>query len=287
MDMLLLFDLPNFASPEVWVSLLTLTFLEIVLGIDNIIFIAIASNKLPEEQQKKATNIGLILAMVMRIILLFGISFIIAMEEPWLKLDWGWLHAGFSGQAIILVIGGIFLLYKATSEIHHKLEGGDGHESEKGEKKYATMSSVIFQITLINIVFSFDSILTAVGMTSGIFGALLIMVIAVVLSVGIMMVFAIPVSRFVNNHPTIQMLGLSFLILIGFMLIAEGAHSAHLSIFDSEVGAIPKGYLYFAIAFSLGVEFLNLRLRKKSKPVQLHGAQEEAIEAGVMQEENI
>jgi len=285
MDTILLFDLPNFASPEVWISLLTLTFLEIVLGIDNIIFIAIASNKLPEDQQKKATNIGLILAMAMRIVLLFGISFIIAMEAPWIEFDLPWLSGGFSGQSIILVIGGIFLLYKATTEIHHKLEGDEAHANGDGKKKFASLSSVITQITIINIVFSFDSILTAVGMTNGLFGALFIMIVAVVLSVAIMMIFATPVSRFVNDHPTIQMLGLSFLILIGFMLIAEGAHTAHLSIFGSEIGAIPKGYLYFAIAFSLGVEFLNMRLRKRFKPVQLHGIQEEAKVAGVMQDE--
>jgi len=281
---ILLFDMPNFLSGEVIVALLTLTFLEIVLGVDNIIFIAIASNKLPEEEQKKATNIGLILAMVMRIALLFAISWIIAMEAPWISFDASWIKGGFSGQSLILIVGGIFLLYKATAEIHHKLEGENEHGAD-GKKGKASLQSVIFQITLINIVFSFDSILTAVGMTNGIFGALIIMIIAVVLSVGIMMAFATPVSRFVNNHPTIQMLGLSFLILIGFMLIAEGAHEAHLSIFGSEIGAVPKGYLYFAIAFSLTVEFLNLRLRKR-KPIQLHGAGEEAVEEGILQKSN-
>ena len=280
----LLFDMPNFASPEVWMSLLTLTFLEIVLGIDNIIFIAIAADKLPREQQPKATNIGLILAMVMRVGLLFGISWLVAMEKPWFHIghEGGFIHGAFSGQSLILILGGIFLLYKSTTEIRHKLEG-DGHEDElDGKKKTVSLSNVIIQITIINIVFSFDSILTAIGMTNGLFGALLIMVIAVVLSVGIMMAFATPVSRFVNDNPTVQMLGMAFLILIGFMLIAEGAHGAHLSIGGSTPGAVPKGYLYFAIAFSLFVEFLNMRLRKKSKrKIQLHGASEDAKVKGV------
>ena len=280
----LLFDMPNFAQPEIWMSLITLTFLEIVLGIDNIIFIAIAADKLPKEQQPKATNIGLVLAMVMRIALLFGISWLVAMEKPWFHIgqEGDFIHGAFSGQSLILILGGIFLLYKSTSEIHHKLEG-DGHEDEGGSgKAKATMTSVILQITLINIVFSFDSILTAIGMTGGLHGALVIMVIAVVLSVGIMMAFATPVSRFVNDNPTIQMLGMAFLILIGFMLIAEGAHGAHLTIGGSQPGAVPKGYLYFAIAFSLGVEFLNMRLRKSSKrKVKLHGASEDAEIGGV------
>lgn len=281
---MLLMDIPNFASPEVWISLLTLTFLEIVLGIDNIIFIAITSNKLPENQRAKATNIGIILAMVIRILLLFGISWIIAMKTPFISFHQSWIQGGFTGQSIILIIGGIFLLYKATSEIHHKLEGDVEHGVTAKSKKFASFRNVIFQITLINIVFSFDSILTAVGMTSGLFGALIIMIIAVVFSSLIMVVFATPVSRFVNKHPTIQMLGLSFLILIGFMLIAEGAHSAHLELFGAGIGAIPKGYLYFSISFSLLVEFLNIRLRKKAKPIQLHNASEGAIAEGIIQE---
>jgi len=280
MDLLLLFDMPNFASPEVWLSLLTLTFLEIVLGIDNIIFIAIAAGKLPDAEQKKATNIGLVLAMALRIALLFGISWLIGMSEPWIKIDNSLMHGGFSGQSIILIIGGLFLLYKSTTEIHHKLEGEEADEMSTGKKVGVTLSSVIVQITLINIVFSFDSILTAVGMTNGVHGALVIMIIAVVFSVLIMMVFATPVGRFVNKHPSIQMLGMAFLILIGFMLIAEGAHLAHFSFAGSEIGAVPKGYLYFAIAFSLGVEFLNMRLRKSRKPVQMRGVQEEAVKSG-------
>ncbi len=273
--------MPNLASADTWMSLLTLTFLEIVLGIDNIIFISIAANKLPQENQKKAANIGLLLAMLLRVILLFGISALIAMSEPWLEFHTSFAHAGFSGQSLILIAGGLFLLYKSTSEIHHKLEG-DEHLELGGKKKGgASLNSVILQITVINIVFSFDSILTAVGMTNGVHGALLIMIIAVVLSVIIMMLFAVPVGRFVNEHPTIQMLGLAFLIMIGFMLIAEGAHLGHLVIAGAEVGTVPKGYLYFAIAFSLFVEFLNMRLRKTRKTVQLHGAGEEAQQEGM------
>jgi len=225
-----LFDIPDFASGAVWLSLLTLTFLEIVLGIDNIIFISIASGKLKsEEDRKKATNVGLILAMVLRIVLLFGVSFLVAMNDSFYDFDLGWIKGGLSGQAIILVIGGIFLLYKATSEIHHKLEGDEVTEGDPGVGKSvgASLQSVIIQITIINLVFSVDSILTAIGMTNGLEGALLIMIIAVVVSVAIMMAFAVPVGNFVNRNPTIQMLGLAFLILIGFMLIVEGAHLAH------------------------------------------------------------
>ena len=276
----LLFDMPDWGNSSIWLSLLTLTFLEIVLGVDNIIFISIAAGKLPKELQKKATNIGLFLAMFLRIVLLLGISVLIAMKEPWLKFDLDWMSGGFSGQSIILIFGGIFLLYKSVSEIHHKLE--DHTETEgTSKKKKSTLSSAIVQITLINIVFSFDSILTAVGMTNGLYGALLIMILAVVISVGIMMLFANPVGNFVNKHPTIQMLGLSFLILIGFMLIIEGAHLADFTFLESEVGAVPKGYLYFAIAFSLLVEFLNMKLRKKPDPVQLHNATEIAMAEGI------
>jgi predicted tellurium resistance membrane protein TerC len=276
-----LMTMPDFGSSAVWLSLLTLTFLEIVLGVDNIIFISIASSKLAKEDQKKATNIGLILAMVLRIVLLLGISVLIAMTAPWISLDWGWLKAGFSGQSLILIAGGIFLLYKSVSEIHHKLEGEE-HETGQSKGKVSLQSAII-QITVINIVFSFDSILTAVGMTNGVEGALVIMIIAVIFSVIIMMLFAVPVGRFVNEHPTVQMLGLAFLILIGFMLIIEGGHLADLSILGSHIGAVPKGYLYFAIAFALLVEFLNMRLRKKAKNVvELHSITEEAKDRGLL-----
>ncbi len=272
--------MPNLASFDTWMSLLTLTFLEIVLGVDNIIFISIAANKLPQEHQARATNIGLLLAMVLRIILLFGISVLIAMSEPWLIIETDLVQAGFSGQALILIAGGLFLLFKSTTEIHHKLEGKEPSEFGKPKKNHASLQSVILQITVINIVFSFDSILTAVGMTNMLHGALVIMVVAVVISVIIMMLFAAPVGRFVNEHPTIQMLGLAFLIMVGFMLIIEGAHLGHLVIAGAEVGTVPKGYLYFAIAFSLFVEFLNMRLRKKQEPVSLRSITKKVPQKG-------
>jgi predicted tellurium resistance membrane protein TerC len=200
--------------------------------------------------------------MIFRVFLLLGVSYLIAMKDPWFTINTSWLTTEITGQSIILILGGLFLLYKSTSEIHHKVEGITvGKDTTK--KKASTLSKVIVQIVLIDIVFSFDSVLTAVGMTNGIEGALLIMITAVVISMLIMMVFANPVSQFVNNHPTIQMLALSFLILIGFMLITEGAHLANTILFHQHVGAIPKGYLYFAIAFSLGVEALNMKIRKK------------------------
>lgn len=252
-----------FLQADTWVALLTLTFLEIILGIDNIIFISITAGKLPENQIKKATRIGLLLALVFRIILLFGVSYLISMKEPFFTFDLPWFKAGITGQSVILILGGIFLLYKSTSEIHHKVEGETTEGKTKKSKVVATLGMVIFQIVMIDIVFSFDSVLTAVGMTNGIEGALIIMVTAVIVSMIIMMIFATPVGKFVNEHPTIQMLALSFLILIGFMLITEGAHLANAEIFHQHVGAIPKGYLYFAIAFSLGVEALNMKVRKK------------------------
>lgn len=251
-------------TAESIISLLTLTFLEIVLGIDNIIFISIAANKLAPQDQGKARNVGLILAMAFRLVLLLGISFVISLSKPFTSFDFGWLKAGLTGQSLILFAGGLFLLYKATSEIHHKLEGG-GDAADGPSKIKATISSVITQIAITNIVFSIDSILTAIGLTQNV----TIMVIAVILSVLIMMFFAGPVGKFVNEHPTIQMLGLAFLIMIGFMLVAEGAHLSEVVIFNAEVGVVPKGYLYFAIAFSLLVEFLNIRLRKKQTPVHL------------------
>ncbi|GAB3642835.1 TerC family protein [Spirosoma arcticum] len=248
------------------ISLLTLTFLEIVLGIDNIIFISIAANKLAPQDQGKARNIGLILAMVFRLVLLAGISFVISLSKPFTFIDTGWFRAALTGQSLILFAGGLFLLYKATSEIHHKLEGADDEQDAgTAQKGRATVSNVVTQIAITNIVFSIDSILTAIGLTQNV----TIMVIAVIVSVVIMMFFAGPVGKFVNEHPTIQMLGLAFLIMIAFMLIIEGAHLSEVVFFDQEVGTVPKGYLYFAIAFSLLVEFLNIRLRKTQKPVQL------------------
>ena len=253
-----------FLNIDVWVALLTLTFLEIILGIDNIIFISISANKLPKEQQKKATMLGLSLAMITRILLLFSVSYLIALKDPFIMINNSWLETGITGQSVILLLGGLFLLYKSTSEIHHKMEKTTNVNSNTNSKT-STFSKIIIQIILIDIVFSFDSILTAVGMTNGIDGALTIMILAIIISMIIMMVFANSVSTFVNNNPTIQMLALSFLILIGFMLIAEGAHLSHAKIFNKSVGAIPKGYLYFAITFSLVVEALNMKIRKTKK----------------------
>ena len=253
-----------FLNMDVWLALLTLTFLEIILGIDNIVFISISANKLPKEQQKKATMLGLSLAMIIRILLLFSVSYLIALKDPFIIINNSWLETGITGQSIILLLGGLFLLYKSTSEIHHKMEKTTNINSNTNSKT-STFSKIIIQIILIDIVFSFDSILTAVGMTNGIDGALTIMILAVIISMIIMMIFANSVSNFVNNNPTIQMLALSFLILIGFMLIAEGAHLSHLKIFNKSVGAIPKGYLYFAITFSLVVEALNMKIRKTKK----------------------
>lgn len=252
-----------FLNLDAWIALLTLTFLEIVLGIDNIIFISIATGKLPEENRKKATKIGMFLAMFMRILLLLGISHLIAMKEPWFSLDFSWIKAQVSGQSIILLLGGLFLIYKSTTEIREKVDH-KGDEAEKAGKSAAkSFNSVIIQIILIDLVFSFDSILTAVGMTNGVAGALYIMITAVIISVLIMMQFAVPVGNFVNKHPSIQILGLSFLILIGLMLITESAHLSNALIFGSHVTPIPKGYLYFAISFSLLVEVINMKVSKK------------------------
>ncbi|MEP0133962.1 MAG: TerC family protein [Eudoraea sp.] len=260
-------------SPDAWVALLTLTFLEIILGIDNIVFISIAANKLPEKDQKKATNLGLLLAMLQRIILLFAVSFLIGLKIPFYYINESWVSIGISGQALILFFGGIFLLYKSTSEIHEKVEMPQHDEEELKSKNITSLSKAIVQIVIIDFIFSIDSILTAVGMTNGIgdkpMDALVLMVIAVVISIIIMMVFANSIRIFINNHPSMQILALSFLILIGFMLIAEAAHLSHARIFEQEIGAIPKGYLYFAITFSLLVEFLNMKMRKKNKPEEM------------------
>ncbi|MDI1316616.1 TerC family protein [Flavobacterium sp.] len=267
-------------TPNAVIALLTLTFLEIILGIDNIVFLSIVSGKLKEEDQPKARRIGLLLAMLFRIILLFGITWVLNLQDTLLSIDWGFFEAHITGQSLIIFGGGLFLLYKSVSEIHHKLEGDE--EGTTG-KASATLSQAILQIALLNIVFSFDSILTAVGMVSmkdpseggfGYEGALIIMILSVVISIVIMMIFAGPVSKFVNEHPTIQILGLSFLILIGVMLLAEGSHLAHFRFGnDVEVGVIPKGYLYFAIFFSLFVEFLNLKMKKGRKAVKLRNSE--------------
>ncbi len=254
-------------SVDAWIILLTLTFLEIVLGIDNIVFISIAANKLPEEEQKKATNIGLLLAMVQRIILLFAVTLLIGLKNPFYYVDISWLTTGISGQSIILFLGGLFLIYKSTSEIHEKVEIPSHDEDAIKAKNLTTFGRAIVQIVIIDFIFSIDSILTAVGMTNGVgdkpSDALVLMVIAVVVSIVIMMVFANPIRKFINEHPSMQLLALAFLILIGFMLIAEAGHLSHTKIFGQEIGAIPKGYLYFAIAFSLLVEFLNMKYKKK------------------------
>lgn len=254
-----------FLNPDAWIALLTLTFLEIVLGIDNIIFISIVTNKLPVEQRKKATQVGLFLAMFMRIALLFGISVLTAMKTPIFSLNMSWFQAEVTGQSIILLLGGLFLIYKSTNEIREKVDEKGHEEASLGKTAQTTFGKVIFQILLIDLVFSIDSILTAVGMTNGTSGALYIMIVAVIISVLIMMQFAVPVGNFVNKHPSIQILGLSFLILIGFMLITESAHLSNALIFGNHVTPVPKGYLYFAISFSLLVEVLNMKQSKSKK----------------------
>lgn len=249
-------DIPDFSDPAIWLSLLTLTFLEIVLGVDNIIFISILSDKLDPKEQKRARNIGLLLALVFRVGLLLTITWIMKLQDPLFTMPFiknEGKPVDISWKDLILIAGGLFLLVKSTLEIHHKLEK-PGEQSGGSKKVYATIGSVIFQIVLIDAVFSFDSILTAIGMVEEVF----IMIIAVVISIGIMMAFAGPISRFINNNPTLQMLALSFLIAIGIMLVAEGFHQE-----------ISKSYIYTMIAFSLLVELLNMKLRKKSESVQL------------------
>jgi predicted tellurium resistance membrane protein TerC len=235
-------------QPESLIALLTLTVLEIVLGIDNIIFISILSGKLPKEQQNKARLTGLALAMISRILLLFSIVWIMKLTLPLFTV----LSQEISGRDIILIAGGLFLIGKSTFEIHDKLEGVEGHMSGKAVKSFA---NVITQILLLDIIFSLDSVITAVGMANNI----IIMVLAVVIAVGVMMVSARGISEFVEKHPTVKMLALSFLLLIGVSLIAEG--------FEQH---IPKGYIYFAMAFSVFVEMLNLKMKSKTRnPVEL------------------
>jgi len=253
------FDFSVFSNPQTWVSLLTLTFMEIVLGIDNIIFISIIVNRLPREQQARGRTIGLMLALLFRIGLLLSISWIVGLKSALFTLNLPWLDEpfGVTGRDLILLGGGLFLIGKSTTEIHTKLQGEEDEHSDAG-KSGVSMGSIILQIILIDIVFSFDSILTAVGLVDNV----LIMIAAVILSMGVMLAFSGVVADFVNRNPTIKMLALSFLILIGVMLVMEAFHKE-----------IEKGYVYFAMFFSLTVEVLNMRLRKKSKPVQLHDSQ--------------
>jgi predicted tellurium resistance membrane protein TerC len=264
----------TFLLPSAWIALLTLSFLEIVLGIDNIVFLSIVSAKLPAKDQPKARMGGLALAMLFRIALLFCISWLMKLTQPIVGFDTKWFDGSISGQSIIVFVGGLFLLYKSVTEIHHKLEGTDESVNTGSKNSFI---KVIIMIGALDIVFSFDSVLTAIGLVSfnefGYAGAMAIMVTAVILAVLVMMLFSGPVSKFVNDHPTIQILGLSFLILIGVMLIVEAAHLSHLSVFGTIVGEIPKGYIYFAIAFSLLVEFLNMKLKKKSTPVKLNNSE--------------
>ncbi|MDH4038757.1 MAG: TerC family protein [Candidatus Krumholzibacteria bacterium] len=241
-------------DPQVWVALATLTALEIVLGIDNIIFIAILSAKLPAHQQGRARFLGLAIAMLTRVGLLFSLTWMMRLTSPL----FAFLGHDFSGRDLILIGGGLFLLAKSTLEIHDKLEGH--HEAKGAAPARAVFGVVVLQIVLLDIVFSLDSVITAIGLAKQIG----VMVTAVVVAVIFMMAFARPISDFVDRHPTIRMLALSFLILIGVSLVGEGL-SFH----------IPKGYIYFAMAFSVLVEMLNLRLRKVSQPVELRGALEE------------
>ena len=237
----------NWLSPEILIALATLTFLEIVLGVDNIIFISILSGKLPAEQQQKARRLGLLLAMGTRILLLFSLAWVIRLTAPLFTV----VGQEISGRDLILILGGLFLLGKSTHEIHERLEGDEGHGAAKVAASFA---SVLIQIALLDIVFSLDSVITAVGMVDQVS----VMVIAVIISVIIMMVAAEPISAFVHRHPTVKMLALSFLLLIGMSLIAEGLDHH-----------IPKGYVYFAMGFSVFVEAINLRVRTKAEPVHL------------------
>lgn len=236
-------------SAEAWISLLTLTVLEIVLGVDNIVFISILAGKLPKGQQARARTVGLALAMITRILLLLSLSWIMRLTEPIVEVS----GHGISGRDMILLTGGLFLLWKATREIHERLEGPE-HKHEAGKAVY-TFSGVLVQIALLDIVFSLDSVITAVGMADHVE----VMILAIMIAVVFMMFTAGAVSNFIDGHPTIKILALAFLLLIGTALVAEGFHQE-----------IPKGYIYFAMAFSVFVETLNLRVRKVGPPVELH-----------------
>ena len=241
-------DFSIFLEASTWISLVTLTFLEIVLGVDNIIFISIVTQKLKAEDRKKGQNLGLLLALILRIILLFFLSFILGLDKNIFPNNSYGIEI--TGKGIILILGGIFLIYKSTTEIHHKITGDIDEFSVNKNSKQSSFTSVLFQIALLNLVFSFDSILTAIGIVKEI----LIMIIAVVLSMLVMMKFTQPVSKIVNKHPSLQILALSFLIMIGVTLIMEG--------FGNEV---EKAIIYISVAFSFIVELLNIRFRKKNK----------------------
>jgi predicted tellurium resistance membrane protein TerC len=250
--------IPDFANPAVWISMLTLSFLEIVLGIDNIIFISIVAGKLPKHQQRRARNLGLLLAMFFRIGLLLSITWIIGLKDPVIMIPplkgiWEG-QIGLSYKDLILITGGLFLIVKSTLEIHNKLSKNET-VAAKESRKTVGFASVIFQIILVDAVFSFDSILTAVGLVDNV----IIMIIAVIVSIVIMMLFSGPVTRIINAHPTLQMLALSFLVVIGVVLIAGGLHQE-----------ISKSIIYSCLGFSLIVEILNIRLRKKGQNVELN-----------------
>ncbi|MDR3253123.1 MAG: TerC family protein [Tannerella sp.] len=255
-------------NPEAWIAFLTLVFLEVVLGIDNIIFLSIMSHKAPKAEQGKVRNAGLLLAMAGRIALLFGISLLIRLTQPLFGVSTEWVSLTVNGQSIIIFLGGLFLLYKSVSEIHQKLEAKD-EDIPRSKSTSHKIAAILFQIFLLDLVFSIDSVLTAIGMISfnefGYAGAMGIMIVAIIVTVCIMLFFSKPVSSFVNEHPTVQMLALSFLILIGVTLLVEAGHLAHLEVLGNSISEIPKGYIYFAIAFSLGVEMLNLKVHKKKK----------------------
>jgi len=239
-------------DPQIWISLFTLTALEIVLGIDNIIFISILAGKLPRDQQARARQTGLMLALVTRILLLCSITWVMSLTQVLFVLPVAQVDV--TGKSLILLVGGLFLIGKSVMEIHEKLEGEDGGATSGG-RPAASFPATIVQILLLDIVFSLDSVITAVGMAN----QLWVMIVAVIVALGVMLAFAGAISDFVNRHPTLKMLALSFLILIGVMLVGEslGQH-------------IPKGYIYFSMAFAFGVELLNLKMRSKSKPVELH-----------------
>ncbi|CAN5228186.1 TerC family protein [soil metagenome] len=253
-----------FQYADTWLALLTLCFLEIVLGIDNIIFISIVSNKLPEEQRQRARNLGLALAMIVRICFLLGITWIIGFTEPLFTIPQNFLIKNampVSGRDLILGFGGLFLIAKSTMEINHEMEGSEDEDGEDAlvKKASVTLSGTIVQIILLDIIFSFDSILTAVGIVDR--DKVIIMILAVIVSIIVMMLFSGSISRFIQQHPSMEVLALGFLILIGFMLFLESLHYE-----------IPKGYIYFAVAFSMLIELTNIRVRKKrnSKPVKLN-----------------